>query len=34
MANTVRWAVHAPTALAMGHENTYGQINAFDWRNT
>lgn len=34
MANTVRWAVQAPTALAMGYENTYGQINAFDWRNT
>jgi hypothetical protein len=33
MGNTVSFEVEAPQALAMNHQNTYGQLNAFDWRN-
>ena len=31
MANSVAWKVTAGDSLVMEHENTYGQLSAFDW---
>jgi hypothetical protein len=31
MANSVAWKVTADESLMMEHENTYGQLSAFDW---
>ena len=31
VGNTVRFEVKAPRKLAMRHQNTYAQLNAFDW---
>lgn len=33
MGNTTRLEVAAPAALAMRHQNTYAQLNEFDWSN-
>lgn len=33
MGNTMRLEVIAPAALAMHHQNTYAQLNEFDWSN-
>jgi hypothetical protein len=33
MGNSVRLEVTGPPALAMQHQNTYAQLNAFDWSN-
>jgi hypothetical protein len=33
MGNTTRLEVAAPAALAMSHQNTYAQLNEFDWSN-
>ena len=33
IGNTVSFEVKAPQALAMRHQNTYAQLNAFDWSN-
>lgn len=33
MGNAKRLQVSAPAALAMRHENSYGQLNEFDWGN-
>ena len=34
MGNTRRLEVTAPAQLAMRHENTYAQLNEFDWSNS
>jgi hypothetical protein len=33
MGNTVRIEVKTPREVMMHHENSYGQLNAFDWSN-
>jgi hypothetical protein len=33
MGNTISFQVKAPQELAMRHQNTYAQLNAFDWSN-
>jgi hypothetical protein len=33
MGNTVRLEVKTPREVAMRHENSYAQLNAFDWSN-
>jgi hypothetical protein len=33
VGNTVSFEVKAPQQLAMRHQNTYAQLNAFDWSN-
>jgi hypothetical protein len=33
MANTMRMEVTAPAPLIMRHQNTYAQLNEFDWSN-
>jgi hypothetical protein len=33
VGNTVSFEVKAPQKLAMHHQNTYAQFNAFDWSN-
>ena len=33
MGNTVSFEVKLPQELAMRHQNTYAQLNAFDWSN-
>jgi hypothetical protein len=33
MGNTVRFDVKTPREVAMRHENSYAQLNAFDWSN-
>ena len=33
MGNTVRFEVKTPREVAMRHENSYAQLNAFDWSN-
>ena len=33
MGNTTRLEVTAPALLVMSHQNTYAQLNEFDWSN-
>jgi hypothetical protein len=33
MGNTVRFEVKMPREVAMRHESSYAQLNAFDWSN-
>ena len=33
MGNTVRFEIKTPREVAMLHENSYAQLNAFDWSN-
>ena len=33
MGNSVRWEVIAPAPLGMRYQDTYAQLNAFDWSN-
>ena len=33
MGNTVSFEIKAPKELSMRHQNTYAQLNAFDWSN-
>ncbi len=33
MGNSVRWKVTSGAKVTMDHQNTYAQLNAFDWSN-
>ncbi len=33
VGNSVAWKVTSPPEVAMEHENSYAQLNAFDWTN-
>jgi hypothetical protein len=33
VGNTVSFEVKAPRELAMRHQDTYAQLNTFDWNN-
>ena len=33
MGNTVRFEVKTPREVAIHYENSYAQLNAFDWSN-
>lgn len=33
MGNTVSFEIKAPQELSTRHQNTYAQLNAFDWSN-
>ena len=33
MGNTIRFEVKTPREVAMRHENSYSQLNTFEWSN-